>query len=221
MALRHVCRRTSPRALAIAAGVLLGGMACARGDQAASGPALVMTTIERADAPPKYDISSLPFVDERRLVESIAQPDHPGFFVLARTPRLTKAPCSNCHTVPAASMRWSGADGKARAHWSINLQHASAQVMTCATCHTPDSPGTLRTLTGAPVGIDHAYQVCAQCHSRQADDWTGGAHGKRAGGWAPPRVVYSCSECHDPHRTAFASRWPARAGRTPREVSRR
>ena len=40
-------------------------------------------------------------------------------------------------------------------------------VMTCRTCHAPDTPGTLLTLNAAAVGVDHAYQVCAQCHSEQ------------------------------------------------------
>jgi hypothetical protein len=84
--------------------------------------------------------------------------------------------------------------------------------MTCATCHSPDRLGQLRTLAGAAVEFDHAYQVCAQCHSTQAADGVGGAPGKRASGWAPPRVVYSCTECHNPHQPALATRWPARAG---------
>ena len=72
---------------------------------------------------------------------------------------------------------------------------------------------SLRTLNGQAVAFDHAYQVCAQCHSSQAKDWAGGAHGKRLGGWAPPRVVASCTACHDPHRPALDKRWPSRASR--------
>jgi hypothetical protein len=145
----------------------------------------------------------------------------PAFSIVARTPRLSKAPCSSCHSVPIASMRWSGPGDIVRAHWSIRLAHAPPEVMTCGTCHAPDTPGTLRTLTGTAVAIDHAYQVCAQCHSGQAVDWAGGAHGKRVGGWAPPRVAFSCAECHDPHRPALEPRWPARGERPHSEVIQR
>lgn len=149
---------------------------------------------------------------ERPTVSALAPSGVPPFQVLARSPQLQKAPCASCHTLPIAAMRWSGEDGRTRAHWAIELVHAPTTVMTCATCHTPDRLDQLRTLAGSAVEFDHAYQVCAQCHSTQAADWVGGAHGKRASGWAPPRVVYSCTECHDPHQPALATRWPARAG---------
>ena len=86
--------------------------------------------------------------------------------------------------------------------------------MGCTTCHATADVNELRTLTGTAVLFDHAYEICAQCHSTQKADWEGGAHGKRAGGWTPPRVVFNCTECHNPHRPAFASRWPAHAGRS-------
>ena len=97
---------------------------------------------------------------------------------------------------------------------AVTMQHAAAPVMSCATCHQRDSPTLLHTLSGQTVAIDHAYQMCAQCHATQAAVWAGGAHGKRAGGWAPPRVRYNCTECHNPHRPKFESRWPAGPGRT-------
>jgi hypothetical protein len=157
---------------------------------------------------------ALPRVESGPSVPAHTSRDVPPFSVLAREPRLTKAPCSACHTQPLAAMRWSGADGRASAHWPITLEHAAATVMTCTTCHAPANLNDLRTLTDTPVAFDHAYEVCAQCHSKQRADWEGGAHGKRAGGWAPPRVVYNCTECHNPHAPAFPSRWPARAGRS-------
>jgi hypothetical protein len=142
-------------------------------------------------------------------------PERPlPFSVLARQPRLQRTPCASCHTVPLASMKWSGTDGRARAHWAVSLSHARQDVMGCATCHNSQNLETLRTLNGRAVAFDHAYQVCAQCHTTQAADWVGGAHGKRTGGWAPPRVVYNCTECHNPHSPALPTRWPAHAGRT-------
>lgn len=185
--------------------------ACAPGDT----PAPVLDTIEEAQAPVAYAVTSEPFIDTRLAVPAVASPDVPAFSVLSRESQLAKAPCSRCHTEPVASMRWSGADGRRRAHWEVNLAHAPAEVMQCDTCHQVDGGGALRLLGGLPVGFDHAYQTCGQCHTGQVADWAGGAHGKRAGGWAPPRVVYNCTECHDPHRPTLASRWPARAGRQP------
>lgn len=155
-------------------------------------------------------------VPPAEVVPAHAPPDVPAFSVLARSGRLQKAPCINCHTVPLAAMRWTGADGHARAHWPVELRHASDAVMSCVTCHAPDDLDALRMLAGAPVSFDHAYEVCAQCHSTQAADWVGGAHGKRVGGWAPPRVIYNCTECHDPHQPLLPARWPARAGQTSR-----
>lgn len=177
----------------------------------AAGVARVLQIIERGVTPGASGGIGSPPLD-RPTVAAHAPAGVPPFEVLARTSQLQKAPCANCHTVPIAAMRWSGEDGRKRAHWAIDLVHAPASVMNCATCHTPDGLGQLRTLTGQAVEFDHAYEVCAQCHSTQAADWAGGAHGKRASGWAPPRVVCSCTECHNPHQPALATRWPARAG---------
>ncbi len=150
-----------------------------------------------------------------RPVVTAEGPDGPlPFSVLARRPRMQRTPCASCHTVPLASMKWSGADGRARAHWAVTLMHARQDVMGCATCHEPQKLDQLRTLNGRAVAFDHAYQVCAQCHATQGADWVGGAHGKRAGGWAPPRVVYNCTECHNPHQPSIPTRWPAHVGRT-------
>jgi hypothetical protein len=144
-------------------------------------------------------------------VEVQGYPDRPRFSVLARTPAIEKYPCATCHTVPLEKMR-GPAGAPRRAHWGVTLKHAPPAVMSCATCHTRDEPHTLRSLGCSQVGFDHSYQVCAQCHSRQASDWASGAHGKRAGGWAPPR--WSCLRAvPQPASAAVDTRWPAVAGR--------
>jgi hypothetical protein len=177
-------------------------------------PSVIHIT-ERAQAPnPNAGLSSEPFLEGAARVEVAEYPGHPRFFVAARTPALRKYPCSECHTLPLPQMRAGG--GVRRAHWDVTLHHAPAAVMACTTCHAGASLDSLATLQGAPVAFDRSYQVCAQCHSRQAADWVGGAHGKRLGGWAPPRVVLACPACHDPHRPAWETRWPAVAGRSER-----
>ena len=159
-------------------------------------------------------VSSLPQLDGTAYVPAHASPGVPDFFVVAREPHLSKAPCASCHTVPMTSMKQAGAGAPPRAHWTIELRHAPPSVMTCATCHENSVEPGLHTLTGQPIAFNHAYELCAQCHSRQKADWEGGAHGKRRGGWAPPRVVEACTGCHNPHQPRLDTRWPARAGRT-------
>lgn len=209
--------RRRPRILtaaAVAVWVAAGSAAC-DGPRGEHTTVLDLVKAETPAAAADVGRSSLPFIEARPLVEARVATGAATFSVLARGPRLTKAPCASCHTEPLAAMRWRGSDGQKTAHWQIELVHASSAVMTCTTCHAPADLDGLRTLTGTLVPFDHAYEVCAQCHSNQKADWEGGAHGKRAGGWAPPRVVYNCTECHNPHAPAFETRWPAHAGRDP------
>jgi hypothetical protein len=173
----------------------------------------VLRIIEGAEAPnPNAGLSSERFIGEAARVEVVGYPDRPRFFALARTASVEKYPCTSCHTLPMERMR--APEGSARrAHWDVTFDHAPAAVMSCGTCHALDAPDRLRTLEQRPVAFDHSYQVCAQCHSRQASDWASGAHGKRVGGWAPPRVVLSCAQCHNPHSPRWEQRWPAVGGR--------
>ena len=173
----------------------------------------VLRIAERAQAPnTNAGLSSERFIGDTARVEVVGFPDRPRFFALARTPAIEKFPCARCHTLPVEKMH--GDRGAARrAHWDVALEHAPAAVMSCATCHALDAPDRLHTLERRPVDFDHSYQVCAQCHSRQAKDWASGAHGKRVGGWAPPRVVLACAQCHNPHAPRWDARWPAVARR--------
>ncbi|HME97871.1 MAG TPA: cytochrome C [Methylomirabilota bacterium] len=173
----------------------------------------VLKIIEHAEAPnSNAGLSSERFIGAGARVEVTGYPDHLRFHALARTPVIEKYPCATCHTMPIERMR-GAAGGPRRAHWDVTLDHAPPAVMSCATCHALDAPDRLHTLEHRPVDFDHAYQVCAQCHSRQASDWAAGAHGKRVAGWAPPRVVYACAQCHNPHHPRWDTRWPAVGGR--------
>ena len=195
-------------------GVVASASVACHGGPRGEHPHVLSIVREEAGASAPAASSSLPHVETAAAVPAHTTSGVAPFLVLARQPRLTKAPCTSCHTQPLAAMRWNGSDGRATAHWQIELAHAPASVMRCTTCHAGFDLTQLQMLSSDAVPFDHAYEVCAQCHSKQKADWEGGAHGKRAGGWTPPRVVYNCTECHNPHRPAFPSRWPAHAGRS-------
>ena len=129
-------------------------------------------------------------------------------YVETRIDNITQYPCSECHDRPLQEIQTGNKPAPKKAHWQIESAHAPAAIMNCFTCHNSRKMNTLRNLTGGEISFDHSYQVCAQCHSPQWKDWIGGAHGKRLGGWAPPRVIQSCIDCHDPHQPAWEKRWP-------------
>lgn len=160
-------------------------------------------------APTKQAASSEGLLAGEVRVNVEGHPEVAPFEVLARSNRIEKAPCTRCHSLPLRQMK----PVTPAAHWNVTVRHAKAETMNCQTCHADPNTGELRLLQGAAIGFDHAYKLCGQCHSAQEKDWAGGAHGKRAGGWAPPRVSLSCAGCHNPHAPAFDRRWPARAGR--------
>lgn len=128
------------------------------------------------------------------------------FQVAARISQLEQYPCVRCHSQPNPR----SPDGK-KAHGRIVLRHAREVTMNCESCHAPGNREGLRLLGGAAVSFDESYLVCAQCHHTQFEDLKGGAHGKRANGWAEERVAFNCAECHNPHTPSFEARWPARA----------
>ena len=154
-------------------------------------------------------------------VERVPTQRGSGFFVATRTQTLEQFPCSRCHDRALAQMRLASLakPGIAAAHWNVRLTHAPAGVMSCDSCHSGSTPDSLHSLRGDAIDFNHSYQLCAQCHSKQVSDWTGGAHGKRLGGWAPPRVVQNCTACHNPHDPKLKPRWPALAGKTKGIVS--
>ena len=171
----------------------------------------LLEKVREATAPnSNAGVTAEPFLDGVERVKAEGFLNSPEFFVAARTPHIERFPCSRCHkdSLPVLVKR-SAAEGK-KAHWSIPLEHAPKQTMTCKTCHGEGQMEELVTINGTGVNMNHSYQVCGQCHSRQLQDWAGGAHGKRLGGWAPPRVVQNCASCHNPHKPKLESRLPAR-----------
>ncbi|MGY8827744.1 MAG: hypothetical protein ACKVJG_28180 [Candidatus Latescibacterota bacterium] len=146
-------------------------------------------------------------------VEAFNGPGGAAFEVQQRSSKIGQYPCSSCHTqaldiAPPAEVdrRWT--------HQNIRSLHPVQ--WRCATCSNCDDLNTLVLEDGSTVGLDHAYQLCARCHFGQAQDWAGGAHGKRLGGWSGRRIVMNCTDCHDPHAPAFAPRMPLLGPQVPR-----
>jgi len=161
---------------------------------------------ESAHAEP-VDVDITDLLADYKTVE-VAFDSVDSFHTLAQTDEIEKYPCSSCHEIPSGET----IESETEPHWNVELKHASADVMTCETCHMTENLDTLHTLTDTPVSFDHSYQVCGQCHDPQYKDWIGGAHGKRLEGWADPRVVKNCVGCHNPHEPALGKRWPAVTG---------
>lgn len=47
--------------------------------------------------------------------------------------------------------------------------------------------------------MDHGYLQCGECHFEALKDWEYGVHGLRIGLWKGPRVLRTCTECHNAH----------------------
>lgn len=131
-----------------------------------------------------------------------------SFFVQSRKNVMKNFECTECHTDPVEVLKGEGLGKKA--HWDITLAHAESNTMNCATCHSDSNMDQLSSITAMNIDFDQSYQLCRQCHTKQAKDWLGGAHGKNLSGWKGPRVSKLCVECHNPHNPSIPSRWPSR-----------
>ncbi|MEW4922808.1 cytochrome c3 family protein [Algibacter sp. 2305UL17-15] len=150
-------------------------------------------------------ISSEKYLEGIETIE-ITEGEH-TFLIPERRGQITSYACTECHSKPLQQMQ--SRDAK-KAHWDIKLVHANKNTMNCITCHNPDNMDNLKSLTGHSIDFNNSYNLCNQCHTKQFEDWKGGAHGKRIGGWAPPRASMTCVNCHNPHKPQIASKWPAR-----------
>ena len=129
------------------------------------------------------------------------------FLIPERKSQIKSYACSECHNKPLDQLK--SKTGK-KAHWDITLKHANENTMNCTTCHNGSDMNNLKSITQMPIDLNKSYQLCNQCHTRQFDDWKGGAHGKKMGGWAPPRASLTCVNCHNPHQPHFPKKFPER-----------
>ncbi|UNY97636.1 cytochrome C [Zhouia spongiae] len=153
-------------------------------------------------------ISSEEFTGDLKTVE-ITEGSH-TFLIPERKSQIKSYACTECHTKPLDQMHGVDLNDGQKAHWDVKLIHAQENTMNCVTCHDGKNTNALKSITGAGIDFNKSYQLCSQCHSKQFEDWKGGAHGKRIGGWAPPRVSMTCVNCHNPHQPAIQPKWPAR-----------
>ncbi|WNH10781.1 cytochrome c3 family protein [Thalassobellus suaedae] len=147
-------------------------------------------------------ISSEQYLDGIKTIE-ITEGDH-TFLIPERKSQIKSYACIECHSKPLTQMQ---SEDVKKAHWDIKLVHANQNTMNCITCHNPENMDNLKSLTGNNIDFNTSYNLCNQCHTKQFEDWKGGAHGKRIGGWAPPRASLTCVNCHNPHKPHFESRW--------------
>jgi formate-dependent nitrite reductase cytochrome c552 subunit len=151
------------------------------------------------------DLSSDIYFGDEKMLE-ITEGKH-TFLIPERKGKIKLYACTECHTKPVAQLR--GKDFK-KAHWDVKMVHANKETMNCVTCHNPKNMNQLQSITGKSIDLNRSYKLCSQCHTKQFEDWKGGAHGKRIGGWAPPRASMTCVNCHNPHQPGFTTKWPAR-----------
>lgn len=150
-------------------------------------------------------ITSDKFLEELHTIE-ITEGSH-TFLIPERKSQIQSYACTECHTDDLDKIKGKEVQ---KGHWNITLKHANENTMNCVTCHNGDDMDNLKSLTGTKIDFNNSYKICSQCHSKQFEDWKGGAHGKRIASWAPPRASMTCVNCHNPHSPSFESRWPAK-----------
>lgn len=151
-------------------------------------------------------VSSKEFLEEIHTIE-ITEGEH-TFLIPERKSQIKSYKCTECHTKPLNEMQ--NISSTKKAHWDITLVHANSNTLNCISCHNGESMDNLTSLTGMQIDFNNSYKLCSQCHTKQFEDWKGGAHGKRIAGWAPPRASLTCVNCHNPHDPHIKSKWPAR-----------
>lgn len=187
-----------PSAIRLSAAVILaaaGTSACGPDSGGAVPPAASTPTASAAPHRPLHaDQVSLP-APPRAVVQS---PTGPGPVRVA---------CATCHDVRPSDPAQRGATLEAF-HTDLVIRHGD---LACLACHHPDDADVLRRADGTRLRYEDSMALCAQCHARQARDWTDGLHGGMSGHWdrtVGPRRRHHCLVCHDPHAPAFPAMRP-------------
>ncbi len=130
-----------------------------------------------------------------------------SFLITERKSKIKSYSCTECHEKSFKKIK--NSKKQKEAHWNIELIHADKNTMNCATCHSDNNIDNLKSLTNKKIDFNRSYNLCSQCHSKEFNDWKGGAHGKQIGGWTPPKIIKNCVDCHNPHKPGFEKRLPS------------
>lgn len=150
---------------------------------------------------PLETIQTVPFQKKSELSDN-------SIHLIDRLPELKQYPCFKCHKGKTVKKDPTlKKDQKTHDHIIIN--HGSMEKVPCDTCHSKEEAEKLVTME-EEAPLNQAPLLCSMCHSTQYKDWLHGAHGKRVGSWQGERVIYSCTQCHNPHKPGFEKRMPAR-----------
>lgn len=200
----------------------LAGVALAAGGVGKAG---LLQKVRESTEP--YEPSTIPFEHwtvNVRTGDEFVDVSGKTFHVERRIPAMMQYPCDNCHgsgAVRRIVAERSTEQGSIKlSHWQIDLKHGSAVNMTCQSCHNPDDQFSLRTINGDPVSFDTSFVLCRSCHGKEGSDWAAGAHGKRLGNWGGPRIIRSCTGCHNPHEPSMPRRRPTTNAVMPTEWSK-
>ncbi len=124
--------------------------------------------------------------------------------------------CATCHEPDASGEVWAESDsagGPSSAteltfHRGLVLRHGD---LSCASCHAPGEPGTLRLADDRRLDMADTIRLCAQCHGPKFESYRHGAHGGMNGYWDTrrgPRLRNHCVDCHAPHDPTYAQMVP-------------
>ncbi|MBF0493264.1 MAG: hypothetical protein HQM15_10855 [Deltaproteobacteria bacterium] len=135
--------------------------------------------------------------------------------VIKRIPKMEMFPCTECHSGPAdfnTTQR-----ELTKEHLDKILDHGQElNGGWCHNCHTEGRYIRLHLRDGKEIAFNQAYLLCGGCHGPEFNDWKKNIHGKRIGGWNLTQQIYSCPECHDPHKPAFKPLKPLPPPNDPR-----
>ncbi|MFO0915234.1 MAG: hypothetical protein U0795_19890 [Pirellulales bacterium] len=117
--------------------------------------------------------------------------------------RVGSVACSTCHSTRRPNLENRSAPTLDEFHQGMTFGHGG---IGCYACHHPDDMDSLRLADGTILEYQSVMTLCAQCHSKQAESFTRGAHGGMNGHWDLGRggqVKNNCIDCHDPHLPGF------------------
>jgi hypothetical protein len=139
-------------------------------------------------------------------VKGVGLYDAPEFWVPARKwDDVPLFPCSDCHgekqpynPEPRALVE---------EHEDVFVKHGNERFW-CTDCHGGEGMDYLVSRRGKPIDIDLGHVFCGECHFDNLKDFEHGVHGRRIGFHTGPRVLRTCTECHNAHQPQILAEKP-------------